>query len=357
MRVLGAVALTLVALLVCAAGALYAALPWLLAPTVPAPATPTPASAASLLSTLAGAPGGEVSVRLDATQLDEVLALAAGGGQGPLTAVWATLGPGSADLYVDATVPRSVALPRLRGREVGLELRVAPRASADGVLTLTVEDVRVGRMRLGAFLPLARAVPLVAELVPGSHPWWSVRGATLVLAMGAAPPLPAGPAQIRAVPTAVTVTPAALTVTGTAQVHLTLPAQELDGALSDALLARAGPGVIPVLTFQSGRAVLTLLASGSAAAYALSAAVPAPGILRVAVAGPGAAPAAAVGRVLTAALGATPSWLSVGSADLTVDWRRMTGIDVGGGLRLRFLPEAVSVQPFGVSAWTEVLPA
>lgn len=357
MRALVGAALAFVALLVCAAGALYAALPWLVAPTSAAPPTPVSTGAGALLSTLRAGTGGEESVRLDGTQLDELLAAAAGGGQGDVTAAWATLGPGTVDLHVDATVPQTVAIPRLRGREVGLDLRVAPRASADGTLTLTVRGIRVGRIRLDALVPLARAVPAVARVVPGGHAWWSARGASLVLDMAAAPPLPVGPTLVRAVPTAVTVTPTDLTITGAAQVRLTLPAEELGGALADALVARNDSSVIPVLSFQAGRAVLTLISSGSTAQYVLGAAIPQPGVLRVAIAGSGADPAHAVAQVLTAALGATPSWLSVDAGGLTVDWRRMAGIEVGGGLRLRFLPQSVRVQPFGLSAWTAVLPA
>lgn len=358
MRAVARIAIGLLALLACVAGGLYLALPWLLGPTTAAPASSAPGAAGALLSTLRGGAGSAETVRLNGSQLDELLALTAGGGQGPLTAVWATLGPGTVDLYVDATVPQSVAVPRLRGRDVGLELTVAPRASANGTLTLTVRRVRVGRLPLEALLPLSRVVPAMARLVSsGRHTWWSVRGSSLIIDVAAAPPLAVGPTLVRAVPTALTVTPTALTITGEAQVHLTLPAEQLGGALAGALVARQDSGVIPLLNFQAGRAVLTLIGPGSTRQFALGADVPQPGVLRVAVAGSGANPADAVAQLLTAALGATPSWLAVDAGGLTVDWRRMAGIDVGGGVRLRFLPQSVQVGPSGVSVWTAVLPA
>ncbi len=342
----------LIGLVVVAAAGLWLALPALVAPVVQPPVMQPPDNAA-LLADLRPAAGGAESLQLTAAEV-EALSEAVGQRGGAAT-VWATPGQGSLDLYVDAVVPSSV--PHLGGRPVGLQVVATPTVTATGTVTLAVQRVEIGRIRLDAFVPVTTLLNWAAGHAGPPQPWWHVSGASLVVDLAAAPPLNFGTFALRLSPTAVAVTPDALTVTGTAAALVRLDSDTLGALLSGALQAQGAPAAA-TLNLQQGRGILSLFGTdGAETQFALTPTVPRPGVLHVAVAGQGGAAASAtIAGLMAGAAGGAPAWLSADASGLTIDFRAMAPIEVAQGIRLRLLPQSVTVDPEAVQAWVDVQP-
>lgn len=348
MRQLTRVLVGILGLAAVAVGALWVALPGLVAPVGAPPVVPPPDNA-TLVADLHTAGGGAESLQLTAAQVEALSeGLARFGG---LSAAWVTLGQGSADLHLAVVAPAS--LPRLGGHTIGVEVVVEPKVASDGTLTLSVEHIRAGRIPVDALVPVPTIMQWVATHAGPPQPWWHVEGAAVVVDPKTAPPLNLGQFALRVTPSALSVSPTGLVLTGTAQALVRLDAAFLSSTLAGTLQAQALP-VAPTVRLQPGRVILSLLApTGAEAVFALTPSVTQPGVLRVAVAGPGDA-AGAVAQVLG---DAPPPWLSTDPGGLTVDFRQMPPIEVAQGVKLRLLPESVQVDPTLLQGWVSVLPA
>lgn len=343
----------LIGLVALAAGVLWLVLPALIAPMSPPPVLP-PLDPSALAGAVHPAAGGQESLQLTATALDGLLEARAGNGD--LSAAWVVLRQGSADLHVDVVVPPAV--PRLGGHTVGVEATLAPSVTADGLLSVAVRHVALGRLPLDTLVPVPTLLHWIAAHAGPPQSWWHVNGAVIVADPKTAPPIALGQIALRVTPSAIAVSPAFLVLTGTAQALVQLDGASLTAALSGALQAQGVPEVASI-ALQQGRAILSLFApTGVVSTYALTPSVPQPGVLRVAVAGAGGAQAPGnVAALLVATAGPMPPWLATDAGGLTVDFNRMQPFQVAPGLQLRLLPESVQVDPALLHGWVGVEPA
>lgn len=358
-----------VALALVAVGAAYLALPALVAPTGHAPASLPSLSAGALATALRAGPGGTTALTLSADEVDALLqGVGGGGGSGPgggIASAWVTFGAGEVDLHADGLLPQ---LPRgipgsgrVSGRPFGLTLQFAPTLGADGLLRLRIDRVAVGRLDVGGLVGVPRLLRFMVRAAGGTHPWWRVSGAEIVVDPATMPPIAAGGFGILVHPSALSVAAGGLSLAGTVQVRLQLDQQTLNEALDGALAAR-GEVVVPLVQLLPDRAVVTLVgpgettASGAPIFLSVSPSIARPGILSLAVLGNGPDPPGAAAILLGEAVGSSPAWLTEGSGGLAVDWSQVAPIQVAPGLSLHFLPVSVQVVAGSLDAVAEVWP-
>ena len=345
----------IVALAVLAALGLWVLLPWLLSPTRPAPAVGGAWTPARLASEVRPAPGGAETLRLDQGSANALLAQWAAGASGAISAASVTFAPGRLDLRLWGRSPQATPWARLRGLPFEVDVQVTPTVVAAGVVDVTLDRLRVGRLPITAVVSPGTLLPAIADRLHGPHPAWRVTGDTVRIDLSRAPPVALGQFGLRTVPSALTVAPGVLQVTLHADAVLALDATTLNAALSGLFLA-GNAASVPILNFQSGVAFLTLLSGGGTGPvvtqrWTLIPSVPAPGLLQISVAGASAEDAAGW---LEVGLGRTPPWLTVHPQELDVDFGRVAPIAVAPGIHLTLLPTAVTVDQTGIHASVQI---
>lgn len=355
------VALWLVAvlgLLVVLVAALWLLLPWLVGPSSqPAPLGAAQASPLRILTSARAGAGGSESLTLGTSQADALLAAATRSTATTglsLSALRVSFAQGELTLSAWGNLPASVPLRRLAGRPFEAQMRLAPRLVGQGVVSVTLTALRLGRVGVTGLVPAATVLHL---LLPHKLPAWvRVKGATLTLDLGQAPPIAIAPLFLHLLPTSLSLAPGTLAVTIRPQASLLLDPTTLDQTLAQAFAAQ-GVGVTPHLQFYPGSAEVTLI-GGSAGNLTvqhigLTASVVQTGVLQIDTTGVSPQGAAAL---LIQAAGDVPPWLTVGAQGLQVNFERMQAFSVGSGVHLRLLPTSAALTPQGFEAQLEVIP-